>query len=99
VADLALGALDVGQFALVLCLITFANALFTTSAIAREDRASRAYSKRDLLRLILLGPLDLVAYRPLIVYARAKGAWRFLRGDKGWHKFQRNDRPASATSA
>ena len=32
VAGLALGALDVGQFALVLCLITFANALFTTSA-------------------------------------------------------------------
>jgi len=34
-----------------------------------------------------------------IVYARAKGAWRFLRGDKGWHKFQRNDRTTSATPA
>ncbi len=99
VAGLALGALDLAQFGLVVCTITFVNALFTTGAIALEDRASRAYPKRDLLRLLLLGPLDLVAYRPLLVYARAKGTWRFLRGDKGWHKFQRNDRSGSARSA
>jgi poly-beta-1,6-N-acetyl-D-glucosamine synthase len=99
VAGLALGAFDPAQFALIVCAIAFANGLFTTGAIALEDRASRAYNKAGLLRLLLLGPLDLFAYRPLIVYARAKGTWRFLRGDKGWHKFQRNDRSVSAPSA
>jgi hypothetical protein len=44
--------------------------------------------------LLLLGPLDLFLYRPLIVYARAKGTWRFLRRDTGWHKFERNARTA-----
>ena len=35
-------------------------------------------------------PFDLVLYRPIIVWARFKGSWRFLRGDKAWHKFERN---------
>jgi hypothetical protein len=37
-----------------------------------------------------------VIYRPFIVWARLKGTWRYLRGDQGWHKFERNVRPASA---
>ena len=40
----------------------------------------------------LEAPLDLVLYRPIIVWARLLGSWRFLRGDKGWHKFERNVR-------
>ena len=95
VAGLALHAVDLGQFLLIVTAIAFANGLFATTAIALEDRTSRAYRKVDLLRMIALGPLDLIAYRPLIAYARAKGAWRFLRGDKGWHKFERNDRAAA----
>jgi ribosomal protein L20A (L18A) len=42
--------------------------------------------------MLLLAPLDLVLYRPVIVWARLKGTWRFLRGDKAWHKFERNVR-------
>ena len=83
----------------MLAAITFANAIFTTAAVLLEDRTSRAYALRDLLRLIVLSPLDLVFYRPLVVLARAKGTWRFLRRDTGWHKFERNARPAPAPSA
>jgi hypothetical protein len=72
------------------------NGLMTSAAVLLEDRTSRAYPLRDLVRLILLGPLDLVVYRPFIVWARLKGTWRYLRGDQGWHKFERNARPASA---
>ena len=79
----------------MLVSISFANAIFTTAAVMLEDRTSRAYSLRDLAKLILLGPLDLVLYRPLIIYARSKGAWRFLRRDTGWHKFERNTRPSA----
>jgi hypothetical protein len=70
------------------------NGIFTTSSVLLQDRTARTYPVRDLIRLIGLGPLDLFLYRPLIFWARAKGSWRFLRGDKGWHKFERNARPA-----
>jgi len=53
---------------------------------------SRTYRLRDLARLLMLAPLDLVLYRPIIVWARLKGSWRYLRGDKSWHKFERNVR-------
>lgn len=76
--------------------ITFANGILATSSIMLEDKTSRAYRRRDLLRLVMLGALDLLLYRPLIVYARAKGTWRFLRRDTGWHKFERNTRTAEA---
>jgi hypothetical protein len=42
--------------------------------------------------LILLSPLELLLYRPVIFYAQFKGVFGFLRSDRGWHKFQRNRR-------
>ena len=96
-AGLALGAFALGQTLLVLSGLALANGIFTSAAVLLEDRTSRAYPPRDLMRLILLGPLDLFIYRPLIFWARAKGTWRFLRGDKGWHKFERNTRPTGAS--
>jgi biofilm PGA synthesis N-glycosyltransferase PgaC len=92
-AGLAFGTFQVVSAALMLASICFANAIFAVVAVMLEDRTSRAYRLSDLLKLILLGPLDLVLYRPLIIIARAKGAWRFLRRDTGWHKFERNARP------
>ncbi len=94
VAGFALGTFSLVNAALMLVVISFANAIFTVSAVSLEDRTSRAYPLTDLAKLIVLGPLDLVLYRPLIIYARAKGSWRFLRRDTGWHKFERNARPA-----
>jgi ribosomal protein L20A (L18A) len=41
-------------------------------------------------------PLELLLYRPIMGWARVKGTWRFLRGDKGWHKFERNVRTGVA---
>jgi hypothetical protein len=35
-------------------------------------------------------PLELLVYRPFMSWARIKGTWRYFRGDKGWHKFERN---------
>jgi poly-beta-1,6-N-acetyl-D-glucosamine synthase len=72
--------------------ITFANAALTASAIYFEDMQSRSYRKRDLLTLLLYTPLDFVLYRPILLWARLKGSWGFLRGDKAWHKFERNVR-------
>jgi poly-beta-1,6-N-acetyl-D-glucosamine synthase len=93
-AGFAFGTFSLLNAALMLVAISFANAIFTTTSVMLEDRTSRAYSLRDLCKLILLGPVDLFLYRPLIVYARGKGAWRYLRRDTGWHKFERNARHA-----
>ena len=94
-ASVALGALDPEQALLTLAALALMNGLMTSAAVLLEDRTSRAYPIGDLVRLILLGPLDLVVYRPFIVWARIKGTWRYLRGDQGWHKFERNARPAT----
>jgi biofilm PGA synthesis N-glycosyltransferase PgaC len=87
-----LGVFEPVTFALVLGAVAFVNAALTSCAILFDDLQSRMYRRRDLARLLLLAPLDLVLYRPIIVWARLKGSWHFLRGDKAWHKFERNVR-------
>jgi cellulose synthase/poly-beta-1,6-N-acetylglucosamine synthase-like glycosyltransferase len=88
----ALGVFEPAAFAVMLGAVAFVNAALTACAILLDDLQSRMYRKRDLARLLLLAPLDLVLYRPIIVWARLKGSWRYLRGDKAWHKFERNAR-------
>jgi poly-beta-1,6-N-acetyl-D-glucosamine synthase len=93
-ASLVLRTLEPEQALLTIVALALMNGLMTSAAVLLEDRTSRVYPLRDLVRLILLGPLDLLIYRPFIVWARMKGTWRYLRGDQGWHKFERNARPA-----
>ncbi len=88
----ALGLFQPLTFIAMVAAITFANAALTASAIYFEDMQSRSYRKRDLLTLLLYTPLDFVLYRPILLWARLKGSWGFLRGDKSWHKFERNVR-------
>jgi poly-beta-1,6-N-acetyl-D-glucosamine synthase len=94
--SLALGVFSLPTFALMLAAIAFMNASLTACAILLDDLQSRTYRLRDLARLLLLAPLDLFLYRPIIFWARLKGSWRFLRGDKEWHKFERNVRSQTA---
>lgn len=96
VAALAFGVFDWTTFLLTLGVITFANGALTAVAILADDLQSRLYRVGDVARLLVLAPLDLFVYRPILVWARLKGTWRFLRGDKGWYKFERNARAAGA---
>ena len=72
--------------------MAFVNASLTAGAILLDDLQSRLYRVRDLVRLLFWAPFDMLLYRPIIAWARFKGTWRFLRGDKAWHKFERNVR-------
>jgi biofilm PGA synthesis N-glycosyltransferase PgaC len=92
VLSLVLGVFDVSAFLVMLTAIAFTSAALTAWGILLDDLQSRTYRKRDLARLLLLAPLDLFLYRPIIFWARMKGSFRFIRGDKGWHKFERNAR-------
>ena len=76
----------------MLAAIAFTNAALTAWAVLLRRPAVADLPHARLARLLLLAPLDLVLYRPIIFWARLKGSWRFLRGDKAWHKFERNTR-------
>ena len=89
---IALGLFQPLTFVAMVAALAFVNAALTASAIYFEDMQSRSYRKRDLLALLLYTPLDFVVYRPIILWSRLKGSWGFLRGDKSWHKFERNVR-------
>ena len=95
VGAIALGLFQPLTFVVMVAAIAFTNAALTASAILFEDVQSRSYRKRDLVALLLYAPLDFVLYRPIILWARLKGSWGFLRGDKSWHKFARNVRAAA----
>jgi cellulose synthase/poly-beta-1,6-N-acetylglucosamine synthase-like glycosyltransferase len=92
------GTLDVRDFTLIGAAIGLANGLLTNIALLLHDRGWRSYRTADLIRLMLLGPADLIAYRPVLMVAQAKGLIDFLRGSKSWNKFERNARAATASS-
>ena len=89
---IALGLFEPWTLAVTVAAMAFTNATLTVCAVLYDDLQSRMYRTRDLVRVLLLAPLALVLYRPIMLWARLKGSWRFLRGDKAWHKFERNVR-------
>ncbi len=93
-AAVFLGIFDLEVFLVVVAAMAFVNAALTAGAILLDDLQSRLYRVRDLARLLFWAPFDMLFYRPIIAWARFKGSWRFLRGDKAWHKFERNVRAA-----
>ena len=89
------GLVDWWEFAVLTLTIMLANSALTTGGLLMLDREARAYRVPAILRLLLLMPVEMIAYRPFMAWARVKGTWRYLRGDKGWHKFERNVRTAT----
>jgi poly-beta-1,6-N-acetyl-D-glucosamine synthase len=87
-----IGDVSLRDLALFVLTIGFANGFLTNIAVLLYDASSRAYPLKDLVRLLLLGPADIVLYRPILFWAQARGLVEFLRGDKGWNKFERNRR-------
>ena len=89
-----LGVIAWPLFFLFVGTLCLANGVLTNWAIFSEDRRARRYTMPGLLGFVCLGVVDYVLYRPLIFVARWHGFIGFLRGDKRWHKFERNHRPA-----
>jgi len=93
-----LGVLDLTQFLLTLAIMCAATGILSNMAILTDDRTGRAYSISNLARLMLVATLDLFLYRPLLVWARLRGTWDFMRGRRDWDKFERNARPSAQGS-
>jgi cellulose synthase/poly-beta-1,6-N-acetylglucosamine synthase-like glycosyltransferase len=89
---LAGGVLRWGELASMLAIVSLGLAIFTGIAILLHDQAGRPFAPRDLAYLMLLAPVDLLVYRPIILYAQWKGTIDFMRGERGWNKADRNPR-------
>jgi biofilm PGA synthesis N-glycosyltransferase PgaC len=87
-----LGVVGWKTFFLFLATVTLSNGVLTNVSILLQDWGSRSYRLSSLAELIVLGAIEFVIYRPVLFFARWKGAWGFLRGDREWHKFERNKR-------
>lgn len=98
-AALALGMLDWPLYLCMLGIVLFTSATGSAVAVALHDNGFRDYRLGDLARMLLIGPLDLFYFRPLIMLAGMRGTWQFLKGDRGWDKFDRNVRTGTAPPA
>ncbi len=96
VAGIALGVFSWQTYIVFFGSMTFALAVLTSAAVLMEDISTRAYRLRHIVRLLALGPLELVVYRPILMWARYRGTVGFLRSEKGWDKFDRNERAEPA---
>jgi hypothetical protein len=91
------GVLGWSELWRMVAILSFAAGLFTNLALLVQENNNRRFSAGDLPYLILVTPLDLLLYRPLIFYAQFKGMIGFFRGERGWDKFARNRRDDLAT--
>jgi len=98
VAGVAMGVFSWQIYIVFLGSMTFGLAVLTSAAVLMEDISTRAYRLRHIARLLALGPLELVVYRPILMWARYRGTIGFLRGEKTWDKFDRNERIEPAHS-
>ena len=102
-AGIALGVFSWQMYVVFFLSMCFGLAVLTSAAVLMEDISTRAYRLRHIARLLALGPLELIVYRPLLLWARYRGTIGFFRNHKGWDKFDRNERvvalPAEAGAA
>ena len=94
VLGVAAGLVGWRDFIQSLLILAFGSGLLTNFSVLMRERHSHTFRGRDLRFLLLLTPLELVLFRPILFWAQVKGMFQFVRGDRGWDKFSRNARTA-----
>lgn len=97
-AGIVMGIFSWQTYVLFFGSMTFGLAILTSAAVLLEDISTRAYRLRHLIRLIALSPFELIVYRPILIWARLRGVWEFLHGERGWGEMKRNTRLPGAHS-
>ena len=69
--------------------------MLANASLWLQERHARTFTGPDLRFMLLLAPLELFFYRPILFWAQFKGMIEFPRGERGWNKFARNARAAS----
>jgi len=83
------GTLSVRDLMLLMATIAGANGLLTNMALLQHEGGLRGRAG-DLVRLMVLGSIDLVVYRPVMILAGAKGLLDFVRGVTSWNTVVRD---------
>lgn len=96
-AMFALGILDVVACMAILTFAALIVAAPSMLAILIDNRQHRDYRLRDILVMSLYSLLDLLLFKPIMLIAGLKGSIDFMKGRKGWDKFDRNERRPSRT--
>jgi cellulose synthase/poly-beta-1,6-N-acetylglucosamine synthase-like glycosyltransferase len=91
-----IGVLDALDFLRLVGILAFGHGILVAASLALQESGTRAYRVSELSRLLLLGPFEVVLYRPAVLYASLKGTWGFLTGERSWDKLERNPTPRSA---
>src|SRR5579885_939512 len=99
IAGVVMGIFSWQIYLVFFASMSFGLAVLTSAAVLMEDISTRAYRLRHIVRLLALGPLELALYRPILLWARYRGTIGFLRNEKGWDKFDRNERATPAQAA
>jgi cellulose synthase/poly-beta-1,6-N-acetylglucosamine synthase-like glycosyltransferase len=95
VLALWLGLFDIAQVLLMLGVMCAVTGILSNIAVLIDDRTGRSYRISSIVRLMFVAPFELLLYRPLLVWARIRGTWDFLRGRRDWDKFERNARAST----
>ena len=70
-------------------IILLTNALTSVESLLIQDMGYRTFSLRDIQRMILVSFFEWFGFRQFLSYTRLAGTIGFLRGEKGWRKFER----------
>jgi hypothetical protein len=73
-------------------IILLTNALSSVQGLIIQDIGYRTFSFRDIKRMIFSSFLEWIGFRQFLSYTRLAGTVGFLRGEKGWRKFERIER-------
>jgi cellulose synthase/poly-beta-1,6-N-acetylglucosamine synthase-like glycosyltransferase len=96
VAAVLTGVLSGVDFLRLVGILAFGHGILVAASLVLQKSGTRVYRVRELLRLLLLGPLEVILYRPVVLYASLRGTWGFITGERSWDKLERNPTPRSA---
>jgi cellulose synthase/poly-beta-1,6-N-acetylglucosamine synthase-like glycosyltransferase len=90
IAAVLLGLLSGTDILRLVGILAFGHGILVAASIALQESGTRCYRLRELARLLLLGPLEIVLYRPAVLYASLMGTWSFFVGDRSCDTLERN---------
>jgi hydrogenase/urease accessory protein HupE len=90
IAAVLLGLLSGTDILRLVGILAFGHGILVAASIALQESGTRCYRLRELARLLLLGPLEIVLYRPAVLYASLMGTWSFFAGDRSCDTLERN---------
>jgi len=95
----ASGRIPVPFIVLMIVIATILNLLISLHTLLLDDLDGRRIGIEDKLSVLSTALWEPLWYRPLIVWARIRGTWKYLRGDGSWGSMKRRGFKAEGSSS